>query len=362
MKDGVVLLDDNAIEVLSYWDLRVGAWQTVGFVAGSLDGVSRPIIAIGDARYVLRHQAPDLTENDTLFRHAFMRHLATAAELPIPPLLPRPDGHTYAVVEDGIYELQGWRDGSHYVSDDPEEDDEMESAARALGRLHQASADFEWQPHIWSAERSAASLAQAYCTLIRERSGASGLPETVAAGLARVADTCDERLDAAVEALETGTRPPELHIHGDYQPHNLAFSGGEISAIYDFDAARWERRVDELAYALLYFTGVRWDERPTVTPPLVGDGLDVPLVERFLAAYGDEAPPADGEARLLADALALTFPIVFANGVAEDLIFPDAYDAAPSEQDALARLHWADTFWLWLDRYRPMLAEAWERA
>src|SRR5689334_23209253 len=251
MKDGVVLLDDNAIEVLSYWDLRAGAWQTVGFVAGSLDGVSRPIIQIGDARHVLRRQSPDLTENDTLFRHAFMRHL-TSGGLPIPPLLPRPDGHTYAVVEDGIYELQGWRDGGHYVTGDAEEDDELESAARTLGRLHQASADFEWQPHIWSAERSAAALVQAYCTLIRERSGAAGLPESVAAGLARVADTCDERLDTAIEALEAGTRPPELHIHGDYQPHNLGFSGGEVSAIYDFDAARWERRLDELAYALLY--------------------------------------------------------------------------------------------------------------
>ena len=157
-------------------------------------------------------------------------------------------------------------------------------------------------------------------------------------------------------------RPPELHIHGDYQPHNLVFSSAEVSAIYDYDAAHFARRIDEVAYTLLYFTGVRWVEEPRVTPPLVGDGLDVLAVQRFLGAYRREAPPAEGEARLLADALTLAFPVVFANGAAEDLVFSEDFTEPPDVEEALARLHWADTFWLWLDRYRDTLAQAWEGA
>ena len=80
----------------------------------------------------------------------------------------------------------------------------------------------------------------------------------------------------------------------------------------------------------------------------------------YLSAYGHEAPAADGEAQLLADALTLVFPVVFANGIAEDLIFPDDFEDAPDEEDILARLNWADAFWLWLDRYRDTLAQAWE--
>ena len=74
------------------------------------------------------------------------------------------------------------------------------------------------------------------------------------------------------------------------------------------------------------------------------------------------SPPAEGEAPLLADALALVFPIVFVNGIAEDLIFSDEFETDSDEEDALSRLHWADTFWLWLDRYRDTIAQAWESA
>jgi Ser/Thr protein kinase RdoA (MazF antagonist) len=362
MQDEIVMLEGNDAAVLAYWGLRPGDAQTVGFVKSGLAGTTRPIVGIGGARYVLRRQPAELTEADALFRHSFMRHLG-ARGLPVPELLPRPDGFTYAVVEDGIYELQGWREGRRYITGDLAEAEMREAAASALGALHQASAEFRWQPHRWPDDRSALAVTQTYIALIRQRSEGAGLPASVARGLARVAEGCGVRLDAAIDALEAAPRPPELHIHGDYQPHNVAFAPDaalELAAIYDFDAARFERRIDELAYALLYFAGARWGEETTVTPPLVDEGLDVLAAHRFLAAYGAEAPPAEGEARLLADALTLAFPLVFANGLAEDLVFHDDFDGEPDEGDALARLQWADTFWLWLDRYRDTLAQAWE--
>ena len=358
MPDDVVMLDDQTAEVLSYWDLKPGMWRVAGIVTTSLEGLARPIVEIAGEQYLLRRQPDDLTERDTLFRHTFTRHLA-AQGLPIPALLPRPDGHSYAVAENGIFELQAWSAGQPYTSDAALAEDWLAAAATTLGALHQASADFQWQPHLWPEERSSAAIAQAYLRLVRERADAADLPASVRAGLARVAEEATGRLGDAVAALSGGMRPPELHIHGDYQAHNLSFDGAGVAAIYDFDTAHFARRIDELAYALFYFTGVRWDDDPSVTPPRSADGLDVLAVHRFLSAYGDEAPPAEGEARLLADALALAFPVVFANGVAEDLIFTDDYGEPPDEEDALGRLAWADTFWLWLDRYRDTLAQAW---
>src|SRR5579884_2331752 len=187
MPDDVVMLTDNAIEVLSYWGLRPGDWQVVGFVTGALEGHNRPVIQIGDRRFVLRRQPPDLTEDDTLFRHSFMRHL-TGAGLPLPALLPRPEGFTYAVIDNGIYELQEWRGGEGYTSDDPDASELLEAAAATLGALHQASADFQWQPHAWPENRSALNIANAYVALIRERGGSAALPESVGNGLLRVAD------------------------------------------------------------------------------------------------------------------------------------------------------------------------------
>ena len=358
MPDDVVLLDEQTSEVLSYWDLRPGTWQVAGVVKTSLEGVARPIIEIGGERYLLRRQPDDLTERDTIFRQGFMRHLA-AQGLPVPALRPRPDGHTYAVADNGIYELQVWRDGQPFTTDAALADEWLAIAAATLGGLHQASADFQWQPHVWPAERSTEAIAQAYLGMIAERASAEELPQSVRAGLSRVVEEASSRLESAVDALTGGVALPQLHIHGDYQAHNLAFDGSAVAAIYDFDAAHWTRRIDELAYALFYFTGVRWDDEPGVTPPLSGDGLDILAVNRFLRAYGDEAPPAEGEARLLGDALALAFPVVLANGVAEDLIFTGDYAEPPDEEDALARLAWTDSFWMWLDRYRETLAQVW---
>jgi Ser/Thr protein kinase RdoA (MazF antagonist) len=227
-----------------------------------------------------------------------------------------------------------------------------------LGRLHQASADFAWEPYSWPEERSAANIASSYVNLIADAAENDALSPATRHGLARIADGCAARVEQASAALQMADAP-QLHIHGDYQPHHLAFGEPDVSAIYDFDAARYELRLIELAYSLLYFTGLRWEERDGLTPPLVDDGLDILAAHRFLRAYRSEAPPAPDEAAHLADALALVFPIAFANGAAEDLIFADDFEDAPDEDDALPRLEWADAFWLWLDRSAEALAQAW---
>ncbi|MGE5334368.1 MAG: phosphotransferase enzyme family protein [Nitrososphaerota archaeon] len=352
---------DEASTVLAAWGFSPAQVQVVGVLPGMAGSILRPVVEMSGQRYVLRRQPPDLTDADLRFRHAFMTHLR-AADLPVPDLLRRPDGTTHAITDDGVYEIQGWLDGRQFVTEDSAGEAELEAAARMLGRLHQTSADFLWQPHRWPEERSAGGLASAYIALMRQVAEQPGASAGVANGLLRIADECDERCASAITALAVEPSPPQLHIHGDYQAHNLRFGATAVSAIYDFDAARWDSRLLELAYSLLYFAGVRWDDAASPTPPLVDDGLDILRAHRYLGAYGREAPPADGEAPLLPDALALAFPIVFVNGVAEDLIFSDDFDEVADDEDVRARLHWADTFWLWLDRYRDTLAQAWEGA
>ena len=351
----------EAREALGAWGLGTGQWRLAGALPGAQGGLLRPVVRIEGAEWVVRRQAPELTENDTRFRHTFMRHLADTG-LPIPALLARPDGHTWAVADGGIVELQQYLAGDSYTTDSPLARDQLAAAAQTLGALHQASAEFAWQPYRWPEERSAAALALAYTQLIRE-AGDSASSTQMRTGLERVADACEQRIAVAADLLAMGhPGPPQLHIHGDYQPHNLNFAEARVAAIYDFDAARWEQRIYELAYALMLFTGVRWEDKSPLTPALVDDGLDILRVHSFLAAYGREAPPAEDEAELLASALTLTLPIAFANGIAEDIIFTNDYEGSLDEGDALERLAWADRFWLWLDRYASTLAQAWENA
>ena len=359
--DTLEALAAETTTALAAWGLRAGQWRIVGALEGAQGGLLRPVVEIERRQWVLRRQAPDLTQSDILFRHSFMRHLSSAG-LPVPALRPLPDGHTWGLVDDALYELQEYLHGGAYATDEPQARGRLASAAETLGALHQASAEFTWQPHLWPEERNAASLARSYTQLIRQAGTEAGASQ-LGAGLLRVADACDARIAEASQALTLSQPgPPQLHIHGDYQPHHLAFSGERVSAVYDFDAARWEQRIYELAYALFFFTGLRWDADSTLTPALVDDGLDILRAHSFLSAYGHEAPAAEDEAALLASALTLVFPIAFANGIAEDIIFASEFEGDLDEEDALARLAWADRFWLWLDRYAEMLTQTWENA
>ena len=216
-------LDADAQAALVAWGLQPAQWRVVGALAGAQGGLLRPVVEIEGTRWVLRRQAPDLPESDTRFRHTFMRHLADAG-LPIPALRPRPDGHTWALTDDGIVELQAYQPGAAYTTDDPLARDQLASAAETLGALHQASARFAWQPYRWPEERSAASLALAYAQLIRE-AGETASVRQIGVGLSQVAEGCEQRIAAAADLLEMGRPgPPQLHIHGDYQPHHLAFA------------------------------------------------------------------------------------------------------------------------------------------
>lgn len=181
-------------------------------------------------------------------------------------------------------------------------------------------------------------------------------------------DDLDLQKRAAAARLDAQPDLPWLYSHGDYQPHNLTFTGDHVCAIYDFEAMHWDRRVLGLAYALLAFTGLRWDDDtaagvPAPTPPLVEHGLDLEQAKAFLLAYGQVAPPRPGEADALGDALLVVLPILFANGVAEDLVFVDR-DPHPVHppRECRAHLAWAETFPAWIETYRATLRDAWQYA
>jgi Ser/Thr protein kinase RdoA (MazF antagonist) len=350
----------EATTALEAWDLSPDAWRLAGTLYGSLGSTLRPVVEVEGQRFVLRRQPSDLGERDIQVRHAFSAHLA-AEGLPVPWLRPRPGGATYALIAGEFYELQEWRAGEPYQPLGAAATAQAEGAAATLAMLHQASALFAGAPHVWPAERSSPALARAYLDALRQASERDGLTSAVSAALARIVTSATERVDAAALALDVTPGPPELHIHGDYQPWNVAFAGDMVVAIYDLDAVRWARRLDELAYALVDFSALA-DEPERTPAPLVADGLDAHRAHAFLRAYGQVAPPAEGEAPLLGDAISLAVPILLVNGLLEDLVFADEFGETPAEAQLLARLEWADSFWVWLDRYRGVLAESWQSA
>lgn len=364
--DALAALDamrDQAVSVLPAWGLEPGDWRVVDVVVGTLTGDLRPVVEYDGERLLLRRQPPGIGEEALTFRHRFLRHLRAEC-LPVPLPRPRPGGATHALVADELFELLEWRPGQQFAPDNPTASMALAAAGSVLGLLHQASAHFAGPAHRWPSDRGPREVAAIYLDHLRHAAARPDLAPAIVAAATRAADGGADRLDEVAAALNAPPGPPELHVHGDYRPHNVGFvetavSGPAISGIYDFDAVHWTRRVDELAYALICFAGLRDDENGG-TLPLVDDGLDIARAHSFLRAYGAVAPPAAGESSLLGDALTLAFPIVLVNAIAEDLVFTDENGGPPPADAIVPGLEWADAFWSWIDRYRGVLAETWE--
>lgn len=348
---------DQAVSILPAWGLDPGDWRVVDVVMGSLTGDLRPVIETGGERFLFRRQPPGIGEEALTFRHAWLRHLR-AEGLPVPLPRPRPGGATHTLMADDAFELLEWRPGTRFAPDGPNNASALAAASSMLGLLHQASAHFPGPAHRWPADRGPLAVADAYLENLRRAAERPDISAAVSASTVRAAESGTDRIALAATALAARPGPPELHIHGDYRAHNLGFADDAVAGLYDFDAAHWARRVDELAYALICFTGLREDESGG-TEPQADDGLDIAKAHAFLRAYGAVAPPADGESALLGDALTLAFPIVLVNGIAEDLVFADDFGGPPPDEAILPRLEWSNAFWPWIDRYRDVLAEAW---
>ena len=146
--------------ILRYWRYRPEMWQAAGFTAPAdvrpYAGLSiaHPIIEVTQARMVVRRQQMGFSENDIIARHAFMAYL-TECGLPVPSLVVRgpstgagAEGSTWAavpivpltdpqhaagiqfVIEHALYEIQVYVPDRHFVSDSPDEEDDLVAAAR----------------------------------------------------------------------------------------------------------------------------------------------------------------------------------------------------------------------------------------
>ena len=131
---------------------------------------------------------------------------------------------------------------------------------------------------------------------------------------------------------------PHLVIHGDYYGGNLLFDGDRIVGVVDYDKARWQPRVVELAEALIYFT----TERPGHLKHIVYSGtLDLGVIHQFLAAYTDMVSLSEPEIHALPHLIRMIWLCASLNPPLEPLMSPEAAPQAVPEVLALAG--WAQT-------------------
>ncbi|HUT01384.1 MAG TPA: phosphotransferase [Phycisphaerae bacterium] len=211
------------------------------------------------------------------FTHQIQLTLA-GQNFPLPHLLgTRDDNDSMLVWESNIYEMFEYINGSGY---DVSLDATFHSG-RILGLYHKLLVDFhsDYKPPTGS-YHGAAAIEQAVRNTVtslpmESRPSAEVLTQTVGY-LEESYRSCAEQADGL------GLKNWQAQIvHGDWHPGNMLFREGNIVAVIDYDAARLQQRVIDLANGALQFSILGGADDPSKWPAY----LDRSRFKRFMRGY-----------------------------------------------------------------------------
>jgi homoserine kinase type II len=196
------------------------------------------------------------------FTHQIQLSLA-AQNFPLPHLLgTRVDNNSMLVLEGNIYELFEYTTGGGYDGSL----DATFQAGRILGLYHKLLRGFQsdYRPPVGS-YHNAEAIHQAIRNTVSSLPVEVRPPAEVLSGtvnfLEHAYKTCAEK----VNALGLNDWPAQI-VHGDWHPGNMLFRDRHVVAVIDYDAARLQQRVIDLANGALQFSIIGGNENPSSWP------------------------------------------------------------------------------------------------
>jgi homoserine kinase type II len=300
------------------------------------------IVETDRGRYFLKRRNPSLHKpegtNDTrliLAQHDLMKWLRESS-FPAPAIVPTAGGQTLLILNDELYEIQGYIEGDLY---DHNRSAHLEAAAIMLGRYHARVRGFAPRALCTRGELySPTNVGAALHLVITHLHEACQVGE--APGLAAVFQQLRSRAhDLAARFARHGTLP-RLVIHGDYYAGNLLFRDDQIVGVVDYDKANWQPRVVEVAEALIYFAS----PRPGHLKHLVYPGfLEWKPFTRFLQGYARLVTLDENEVRALPDYIYCIWFGISLRCTAQRLLEegPRPPEAPAALQEVLALADWA---------------------
>jgi homoserine kinase type II len=277
-----------------------GPWQSVDLLPAGKSQHYR--ITTDGGEYIVRRSNSSRTLTEVRFEHALVAHLRNSG-FPAPVFVPGVRGEAPVVLNGNLYSASVFVKGSPYQAENVEH---LREAARTLAKYHRIVASFGLLPP---------RLREPFLSeTLRERLAAIPSPETISDFSARYGDR-DPRIPDLLASLpyvlERGGTVlglldhlypdlPKLVIHGGCRRGSTLFRGDRLVAMLDFDSARLEARVLDLAIAFHDF-GKVWGDRgsPNFKVP-----LDLRIVSEFLDAYEEINPLEEAEIEALPTLLA----------------------------------------------------------
>lgn len=275
---------DELAMVLSHYDLGV-IESAKEFRRGSRRAPKLLLETARGRRYLLKRRATGRDDPfKVAFAHALVAHLQ-AARFPCPALIgTRDHANSMLQLHGHVYEVFEFVEGERY-------DASLEAttdAGRTLARFHAAVEDFrsEWTPPEGS-----------YHDSPHVRYGLNAIPSVVNSHdsvvgheqeLLYLTQELHETYDRAAQNATAGglVNWPSTIVHGDWHPGNMLYRRAHVVSVLDFDAARHQPRIVDLASGMLQFSILRGAASPEVWP----EYFDESRMRRFLAGYLEVEP------------------------------------------------------------------------
>lgn len=266
--------------VLSHYDL--GVVQEVREFARGSHRAAKLVVRTNRGRYLLKRRPQGRTDP---YRVAFAHELQTfllQKHFPLPHLIGTKEGnHSMVRLGDSVCEVFEFIEGEPY-------DQSLLAtyeSGKMLGLYHSIVADYHprWKPP--SGHYHAAPIVRQYLRGIPERLSSLTNGRRSADDVQSVSDELASAYDrAAEEAERLGLLEWEAQIvHSDWHPGNMLFKEGHVVAVIDYDAARVQPRVMDVANGVLQFSLLTGSREPETWP----EYTDESRAKRFLRGYDE---------------------------------------------------------------------------
>ncbi len=276
--------DELAI-VLSHFD--IGIIDAIQIFPRGSRKAPKLLLKSDTGLYLLKRRARG---KDDPFKVAFCHELQlylSSQKFPLPHLIGTRKGNNSMLQwKDRTYELFEYIRGMNY-------DQSLEAtgdSGRILALFHKLLKDYQSGYEPPNGSYHASNCVNRSVELIPEsltRAQSNGQGENAESQVAGTLEFLrDSYYAAATRVQELGISDwPTQIVHSDWHPGNMLFRGSRVVAVIDYDAARIQQRVQDVANGALQFSIIGGGDDPSQWP----DYLDESRYRRFLMGY-DSVP------------------------------------------------------------------------
>lgn len=338
--------DELAI-VLSHFDIGViDAIQE--FPRGSRRA-PKSIIRSEQGLFLLKRRARGKDDPfKVAFSHALQLYLASK-QFPLPHLVgTKKENNSMLQHKSGIYELFEYIKGTGYDNSLPA----TTEAGRILALFHKLLADYEpeYEPPMGSyhAARSVATAFERIPTTFTQLD-----PHFMELNESRVSHVLDflrtsyNEAAAQVNSMGLPDWPMQI-VHADWHPGNMLFRANKIVAVIDYDAARIQQRIIDVANGALQFSILGGGDDPNQWP----EYLDETRFKRFLRGY-ESVPNC-----VLSKAELRTIPWLMVEALIAEAAIPIAATGSFARIEGMGFLEMVERKVKWMHEGADRLAQA----